>query len=122
MNVVCIHQVSGDFSEYNVLNFISMETGDVVEKVIIHANYYTGWGIKTIKLNNPNAKWHERYEKYFNVKEDVFKQKMQEAGFNMKGWCVYKRIKVKEEGFWQSIVQNYKGMNVLNVIELEVEY
>lgn len=57
-------------------------------------------------------------EKKFEASKDTFRMEMEMKGFNMKGWCTYKRCKTSKKNFLKQIVKDYKGLEIINFIEL----
>lgn len=57
-------------------------------------------------------------ERYWSAASDTFKQEMAKLGFDMKGWCLYRRRKTHYKDFLKAITQGFHGHNVINVIEL----
>lgn len=54
----------------------------------------------------------EKYTQRFDAKEDSFRKEMEEQGFNMRGWCVYRRRKTSFEDFLRAILSS----EVVNII------
>ena len=103
-NVICIAQYS-DWHGHS-LTFISTETGERVEEIGVPQGY--GWsGVEIVKT-----------ERRFIAAKDTFKQGMAELGFDMKGWCAYRRRKTFYVDFLKAVTQGFHGYNVINVIEL----
>jgi hypothetical protein len=57
-------------------------------------------------------------EKKFKASKDTFRMEMEKKGFNMKGWCTYKRCKTSKIDFLKQIIKDYKGLEIINFIEL----
>jgi len=57
-------------------------------------------------------------EMKFDSKKDTFKSQMSASGFNMKGWCLYKRRQTNFMDFLRIITKSYKDYNVINLIQI----
>ena len=57
-------------------------------------------------------------ERCWVAANDTFKQEMAKLGFDMKGWCLYRRRKTHYKDFLKAITQGFHGYNVINIIEL----
>lgn len=57
--------------------------------------------------------------KYLDHNKDEYIQKMTELGFDMTGWCHYKRLKTNHMDFLKAIVKTYnKDWEILNLIKI----
>jgi hypothetical protein len=49
---------------------------------------------------------------------DTFRKQMEASGFDMKGWCLYKRMRTPLLTFLKQVTQNYKDYHLINLIEI----
>lgn len=54
----------------------------------------------------------------FCAQEDSFRHQMEEAGFDMRGWCLYKRRKHSYWTFIRDVASKYKDYHLVNLIEI----
>lgn len=60
----------------------------------------------------------ERTQWKYSSKSDHFRHRMEKSGFNMKGWCCYKRQKTEFKEFLKKVCSTYKDYNIINLIEI----
>ena len=173
MDVVAIYHEPQECGD-NTLTFISLETGQVVDRVAIPEGYfYSGQEFThtyhTISshvehidqgqyptLENVRTKMHYmrprhtvvRVTKVTNIQEntrifptwtadvhydicleknvrrwdsskDTFRQEMEEAGFDMTGWCLYHRMRTDFYSFLKQVIPSkYPDFKVINLIRI----
>ena len=54
----------------------------------------------------------------YSSSDDYFRHQMEEAGFDMKGWCLYKRMKTPFMDFLRSVASSYKDYHLVNLIQI----
>ena len=54
----------------------------------------------------------------YSSSDDYFKKQMTESGFNMKGWCLYKRRKTEFLDFLKQVASTYKDYHLVNLIQI----
>ena len=89
-----------------------------------HRLYTSGLGLRTgIKAVDDIATLHidaciaKSVTKY-SSSEDYFKKQMTESGFNMKGWCLYKRMRTPFLDFLKQVASTYKDYHLVNLIQI----
>ena len=60
----------------------------------------------------PKTEWK------FSSADDHFRHGMEAAGFNMKGWCVYRRIRTPFLEFLKQVASQYKDYHLVNLIQI----
>ena len=54
----------------------------------------------------------------YSSSEDYFKKQMTESGFNMKGLCLYKRMRTPFLDFLKQVASTYKDYHLVNLLEI----
>jgi len=60
----------------------------------------------------------ERRQIRYSSGKDRFRQQMEKSGFDMKGWCLYKRRKTPFLDFLKDVCSGYKNYRLVNLIEI----
>lgn len=54
----------------------------------------------------------------YSSRKDYFRHQMEESGFDMSGWCCYKRRKTPFMDFLKDVVSKYKDYHLVNLIKI----
>ena len=57
-------------------------------------------------------------ERRYSSEKDDYRKEMEALGFDMKGWCVYKRTKTRIHDFMRAVCEGFHGYHVVSLHQI----